>query len=256
MNRFTFLLMACVSAIGSNGCGVAEREHAREVDQVFAKRSMDCNTIIRNPAEDFEVKRIASTDKPESGVSRLEELQDTILLAKVMPNQPIVLTTVGIETDAIYPKEHLKQWTHIRTPRDMFELKRMRVSDIPKTAVLKLEDLEGRSLLRPLGPDRPIVKEDLQKKSPGVGEVNLPSGMVSMAIRASAIDTSGGFVLPDSRVDVSLVSDTPPKAERIVEDVLVRAVDLVPERRGEIGTAQAHVTLEVSRTNLRNSPGG
>ncbi|HEV3260024.1 MAG TPA: Flp pilus assembly protein CpaB [Gemmataceae bacterium] len=150
----------------------------------------------------------------------------------------------------LMPKQKYGQWMLIKDPDAMFEQKEILKSDAPKTAVLRIEDLKDRILLRALPAGQPVVYEDLQDKNKGSLESQLTPGMLAVAIKTDAASAVGGFVLPGSHVDIFHVGRNGDRMESkvILQNVLVRAIDLQPVRPDDRpGVVPATVTVEVTR---------
>ena len=104
----------------------------------------------------------------------------------------------------------------------------------------------------------PIRREKLVKTS-GAGFVSavLPAGMraISIPIDASGLNTAGGFILPNDRVDVMRtvrINDTS-RAELVLSDIRVVAIgrNLGDPQGGERVVQGANATLEVTYEQAR-----
>ena len=148
-------------------------------------------------------------------------------------------------------KQKLSPWTVIKDPPSMFEVREMPKKDAPKTAILKMEDLQGRILLRALPENQAVMAEDLQPTDKVGMDSTLPPGKRALAIKVDATKVAGGFVLPGSHVDVIHVGrhgSDQVDAKVILEDILVRAVDLQSVKpEDKPGMVPATVTLEVTK---------
>lgn len=146
-------------------------------------------------------------------------------------------------------KQKFGPWTLIKDPAAMFAQQEVPKGEAPKSAVLNLEDLKDRVLLRTLPTGQTVVMEDLQDKNKNSMETQLTPGMFAIDIKTDASSAVGGFVLPGSHVDVYHHSDHGGgPAELVLQNILVRAVDLTNVRPDDKpGLVPTTVTLEVTR---------
>ncbi len=101
----------------------------------------------------------------------------------------------------------------------------------------------------------PIREVKLARPGSGFLSAILPSGMRAVAVRVSASNTAGGFILPGDRVDV--VADRCPAIERatrrrenvsrtILANIKVLAIDqTVGDKQGEAVVVGKTATLEL-----------
>lgn len=148
-------------------------------------------------------------------------------------------------------KEKLTRWTPIRNPQDKFTEVEIFEKDKPNNAVMseKWQEVAGRMLIKNLEPGATLTFDDLQSKDKGGLETELKDGHVAVAVRISAETGVGGFVLPGSHVNVvhQIRDNRGNDARVLLENVLVKAVDLLPVRPDDRpGMVGATATLEVT----------
>lgn len=146
-------------------------------------------------------------------------------------------------------KQSQRAFTLIKEPAAMFEPKEIPRNEVPKNAVLNMDDLKDRILLKGIAEGQPVVADDLESKDKLPLDQQIKPGMRLVAIRTDAASASGGFVLPGSHVDVyhAIRIGERPDAKLLLEDIMVRAVDLATARpEDKAGVVPATVTLEVT----------
>ena len=146
-------------------------------------------------------------------------------------------------------KDNQHAFTLIKEPATMFEPKELPRNEVPKNAVVNMDDLKDRILLKGIAQGQPVLADDLQDKNKAAMDAQIPVGKRLVAIRTDAANSGGGFVTPGSHVDVCQamrIGDNP-SAKTLLENILVRAVDLTTARPDDKpGMVPATVTLEVS----------
>jgi len=153
------------------------------------------------------------------------------------------------KVNLVVAKKAVSQWTPIKNPEELFELKEWPEADAPQNPILDMKDLKDRVVLKDIDADKPVSMSMLQDKSKVGLEGMLDPKSRGMAIVVNAASTAGGFVLSGSKVDIvhttrgSAGVDT----KLILENVLVRAVDQQPvrpeDRASQVPTT---VTLQLS----------
>lgn len=107
-------------------------------------------------------------------------------------------------------------------------------------AFAKPEQVVGRSLIYPVGPNQPLVESDLAEPGSGIGlSVKIPEGMRAISIRSNDVVGVAGFLYPGSHVDV-LFTERPegnaaPLTQTILQnvDVLTAGQTLEPDPKGK-----------------------
>ncbi len=151
----------------------------------------------------------------------------------------------------IQVKEKMIRWTPIRA--DKIQEAEIPEKDAPKNYIpadpAKWAEVNGRMLIKNIDAGLTLTYDDLQSRDKGGLETELSPGMVAVAVRISAETGVGGFVLPGSRVNVvhQTRDNRGGEAKIILQNVLVKAVDLLPVRpEDRAGIVGATATLEVT----------
>jgi pilus assembly protein CpaB len=158
------------------------------------------------------------------------------LMSKQLFSRPNEEATV--EVWVAKPDDGIKQGTRIDKPEDFFERKRMPEDQVGKTAMPAKnpdEQLKNKFLTRSLSKGQFVTPKDFDEKGLGLTP---PPGLQALGMKASAEVIAGGFVLPNSRVDVIWTTEDPKRPGRYVsqiklQNILVLAVDHVTERQAE-----------------------
>ncbi len=117
-----------------------------------------------------------------------------------------------------------------------------------------VESLQGSIVRSPFVAGEPIREVKLARPDSGFMSAILPAGMRAIAVRISAQNTAGGFILPGDRVDVvktvSQQGSTDAAAENVSSTILtnvkVLAIDqTVSEKEGESVVVGKTATLEL-----------
>lgn len=98
-------------------------------------------------------------------------------------------------------------------------------------------------------PGEPIMQAKLVHSDQGYLSAVLPKGMRAIPVQVSAASASGGYILPNDRVDVVLSrsADSGPLSETILENVKVLAIGT---RLGETGTTGAKANPEDPKSDV------
>jgi pilus assembly protein CpaB len=130
-------------------------------------------------------------------------------------------------------KKNLAMGTLIKDPEALFEPKPFARGDEPKKAIRVFDQLKDRRLNKPIAAEQFVSADDLMDKSQDGLSALMPKGMRAFGVKVNAEASSGGFVLPNSKVDVVWVSrhnNTDTTSKIILQNVLVLAVDQQPTR--------------------------
>jgi pilus assembly protein CpaB len=129
------------------------------------------------------------------------------------------------------------------------------MAEWPKTTVLKgsfdsIEDLEGRVAVTRLNAGQPVLNAELAAPGSGAGLVAvIEPGYRAMSIKVNEVVGVGGFVLPDTYVDVISVTGSG-NSKRSVKTILerIKVLAIAQETFTEGGTPKVvkTVTLEVT----------
>ena len=120
----------------------------------------------------------------------------------------------------------------------------------PKDAIADPKVVVGRIALRDFTRGEPVVESKLvpQNKSTGLLSLKIPSGMRGFSVKVNEVVGVGGFIVPDSRVDVVVTTSpsqsSPEKISKIVlEDIRVLAAGQVIEQKENKPVTVNTVTL-------------
>lgn len=124
-----------------------------------------------------------------------------------------------------------------------------------------IEELSGTITRSPFLAGEPIKEQKLIRSDRGFMSAILPKGQRAIAVQVSALNTAGGFVLPNDRVDVILTRQRSNGGNRqdwvsetILENVKVLAIDqTIEDKDGEkavVGRETATLELSPSETEI------
>jgi len=132
-------------------------------------------------------------------------------------------TTQTERVDVLVATKDINPGQVLRDPKEFFKVKPYIKGEEPKNAINNLELLKGKIVVKPLRVDNPCTLADLGDKF----GLEVSKGMRAIAVQVTQEKVAGGFVLPNSRVDIVLTSreNGPPKAETILTNMRVLAVD-------------------------------
>jgi len=120
----------------------------------------------------------------------------------------------------------------------------------PKDAIADPKVVVGRIALRDFTRGEPVVESKLVpvNKSTGLLSLKIPSGMRGFSVKVNEVVGVGGFIVPDSRVDV-VVTTSPSQSSQekiakiVLEDIRVLAVGQVIEQKENKPVTVNTVTL-------------
>jgi len=153
------------------------------------------------------------------------------------------------KVNLVVAKKNISQWTPIKNPDEMFEIREWPESDAPQGYIGDMKELKDRVVLKDMEAEKPIALTMLQDKSKVGLEGMLAPKTRGMAIVVNAASTAGGFVLSGSKVDIVHTTRSSAGADTklILENVLVRAVDQQPVRpEDKASMVPTTVTLELT----------
>ena len=120
----------------------------------------------------------------------------------------------------------------------------------PKDAIADPKIVVGRVALRDFFRGEPVIESKLVplNKSTGLLSLKVPAGMRAFSIKVNEVVGVGGFIVPDSRVDVVVTTtpsqNSPEKIAKIVlEDIRVLAAGQVIEQKENKPVTVNTVTL-------------
>jgi pilus assembly protein CpaB len=138
----------------------------------------------------------------------------------------------------------------ITEPEKDFTIKEVPKGKEPKFALVKFEDLKNHRLNKSVGLDQHVTADDLLDKEKDLFTGNLAKGMRAFTIKVNIDTAGGGFVLPQSRVDIMAVTleNGVAYAKTLWQNVLVLAVDTNERRPDDKNSIVAStVTVEVTQ---------
>jgi pilus assembly protein CpaB len=121
----------------------------------------------------------------------------------------------------------------------------------PKDAITDQKAAVGRVALRDFFRGEPVVESKLVplNKSTGLLSLKVPPGMRAFSIKVNEVVGVGGFIVPDSRVDVVVTTSPSGKTQQekvskiVLEDVRVLAAGQVTEQKDNKPVTVNTVTL-------------
>ena len=124
----------------------------------------------------------------------------------------------------------------------------------PKDVFPDTKAVVGRMAIREFFPGEPIVESKLvpSDKSAGILSLKIPVGMRAYSVKVNEVVGVGGFIVPDTRVDVLVTTAKSTQhqlgqvSKIVLEDVLVLAVGQSIEGKDSKPTAVNTVTLAVT----------
>lgn len=168
------------------------------------------------------------------------------LVASVMTSRLIAERDAGEPQErrvkVIVPKSKIKAFELIKDPEKFFVEKEMPESAVPKNALRTFDEVKDKRPLKSLPEDALVLPDDLANKDLNGLSATLLPGSRAVAIRVSPECLAGGFVLPNSRVDVLHTlrrNGEESVTSTILQNMLVVAVDMNPtsdpERQAMLG---------------------
>ena len=124
----------------------------------------------------------------------------------------------------------------------------------PKDAFTAVKPAIGRVAMRDILRGEPVVESRLvpTDKSTGLLSLKVPAGMRAFSVKVNEVVGVGGFIVPDSRVDVVVTTAVSPERQQeqvsktFLQDVLVLAAGQLVEQKDNKPTTVNTVTLAVT----------
>jgi pilus assembly protein CpaB len=124
----------------------------------------------------------------------------------------------------------------------------------PKDAYLSVKPIVGRLAMRDILRGEPIVESRLvpPDKNSGLLSLKVPPGMRAFSVKVNEVVGVGGFIVPDSRVDVVVTTAVSPDRQQdqvsktFLQDVLVLAAGQLVEQKDNKPVTVNTVTLAVT----------
>jgi len=148
--------------------------------------------------------------------------------------------------DVLVATKDIAPGSSLKDPQAFFKAKPFLKDQAPKNAINDIGQLKGKMVIKPIKADTFCTAADLGEKY----GLEVSKGMRAIAVPVTSAAVAGGFVLPNSRVDVVLTSregGNLPKAETILQNMRVLAVDAISRTEaGKDSYVPTTVTLEMS----------
>jgi pilus assembly protein CpaB len=124
----------------------------------------------------------------------------------------------------------------------------------PKDAFTAVDPVIGRVAMRDVLRGEPVVESRLvpKDKSSGLLSLKVPTGMRAFTVKVNEVVGVGGFIVPDSRVDVVVTTAVSPQrqqeqvAKTFLQNILVLAAGQVVEQKDNKPVTVNTVTLAVT----------
>jgi Flp pilus assembly protein CpaB len=146
-------------------------------------------------------------------------------------------------------KQRLPAWSSIKGTDDQFEEQERPRNEVPRNTVTSLDSVRDNLLTKTLDKGEILVSDVCQERKNGGIEVNIQPGKRAVGVRTTQEAVAGGFVMPNSHVDVIHTArggDKDVKGRTLLQNIHVLAVDLLDKRpEDRSGHVPATVTLEV-----------
>jgi pilus assembly protein CpaB len=113
-----------------------------------------------------------------------------------------------------------------------------------------LETLSGALVRSRMSIGEPIREENLAPRNAGFLAAILPSGKRALAVRISAENTAGGFILPNDRVDVLHTEGEHLASRTILRNIPVLAIDQIVDERKKDEKGKATVIGKTATLEL------
>ena len=153
-------------------------------------------------------------------------------------------------TTILVAKKNLNLGTLLKDPEACFEEKSFTKGEEPKKAIREFAMLKDKRLNKGVTAEMFVTQDDLWDKEHDSLAGQIPAGMRGFGIRTNVEQSSGGFVLPHSHVDLVSVIHGPngeTKSKIIMQNVLVLAVDQDSNRSNEKNSmVPTTVTVQVT----------
>lgn len=160
--------------------------------------------------------------------------EEAVVIKEQIPLSAVVIVGKDLDLGSLLSKENL---TMADWPK----------ANVPKGAFTNIDDVVGRITVTKMVAGSPVIAAELAADGSGVGLVAMiDPGMRAMAIRVDEVIGVGGFIMPNTFVDVIHVEGKKKKATTILERIEVLAV--AQETFVEEGKAKLvrTVTLELA----------
>jgi pilus assembly protein CpaB len=148
-------------------------------------------------------------------------------------------------------KDKIPSWTALKNPEDLFEIDEQPKNEVPRNAIGRFDAVRNFKVLKALDKGDVLIADVLVNPDKNGIEVKLKAGMRAVAVRTTQEAVAGGWVLPDSHVDIIHTNrrngDRDAESRVVLQNILVLAVDQTDRKPDEkLGVVPATVTFEVT----------
>jgi pilus assembly protein CpaB len=144
-------------------------------------------------------------------------------------------------------KRNLALGTVIKDPERFFEEKEVPKNSAPKKGYGNFADIKNLKLVKPVSEDAFLTKDDVMDTGSDIFIQSIPAGYRAVSIKVTPETMAGGFVQPNTRVDVmtTLKRDREESVSQVIlQNMLVLATDQEANRDPNVGGKLANtVTL-------------
>jgi pilus assembly protein CpaB len=157
------------------------------------------------------------------------------------------------KVQVLVAKQKLAPWTAIKKVEEQFDQEERFKNEVPKSAVAKLEPGKDYVVVKSMEKGDILSADNMLDRTKSGVEVKVKPGYRAVGVRTTQEAVAGGWVLPESHVDVLWVNrrngDREAESRVILQNILVLAVDQIdrkPNADEKAGVVPATVTLEVT----------
>jgi pilus assembly protein CpaB len=141
-------------------------------------------------------------------------------------------------------KQNLPYGTRLDVPDNYFEQKPYSIDQVPSGALREFKDAQSKLVMVNLvAQGTTVTKDQLMDAEQGGLPTQITAGKCAIGIQTNAVNTAGGLIIPNCRVDVVLT--TADEAQVVLSDVLVRAINTSRKVDPQAPVIPSTVTLEV-----------
>jgi pilus assembly protein CpaB len=144
-------------------------------------------------------------------------------------------------------KQRIAPYVSIKEPEKLFETREVPEGTYSSKSITDFADLKDQQLKQQLNAELPVSKDDLCSNDTAGIHNKLKKGERAVTLKVSPEAIVGGFVQPESRVDIMAVirrGDQDSFAQIIMQDMRVLAIDQIKARNDNVDAVVANtVTL-------------
>src|SRR5271165_4913903 len=163
--------------------------------------------------------------------------------APKLPMQDVLVASVDLRQAQPLSKENMRWQPWPENAIDPVYITRSEQPDA-------LETLSGSLVRSRMSLGEPIREENLAPRNSGFLAAILPPGKRAVAVRISAENTAGGFILPNDRVDVLHTEGQENVSRTILWNIPVLAIDQIVDERSKDEKGKATVIGKTATLEL------